>query len=100
MTQGSLLGGVDYFVSSELFEALGADAQRKYSERLYLMQGLTTAFSPPLVPRAGMSREDFELPSTGTFYLVPQVLASTFASMWRWVSQHCCADSVQASSRL
>ena len=67
-------GGIDYFVSSEMFEALGAGAQRKYSERLYLMRGLTTAFTTPLAPRAGMSRADFELPPTGTLYLVPQTL--------------------------
>ena len=63
-------GGIDYFVSSEMFEALGAGAQRKYSEKLYLMRGLTTAFATPLAPRAGMSRADFELPGDG--YAVPR----------------------------
>ena len=64
-------GGIDYFVSSELFEAshprfvddgagggLGsgardpdlARAQRRYTERLYLMRSLTTSFQRPPSP--------------------------------------------------
>ena len=37
-------GGVDYFVSSSLFEDEGFAAQRKYSERLVLMKGMVIAF--------------------------------------------------------
>ena len=44
-------GGPDYFVSSELFEA-PFGGQRRYSERLYLMRGLTTCFEPPAPPGA------------------------------------------------
>jgi len=44
-------GGVDYFLSSELFEA-PFGGQRRYSERLYLMRGLTTCFHTPTPPGA------------------------------------------------
>jgi len=42
-------GGIDYFVSSKLFEA-PFGGQRRYSERLYLMRGLTTCFHAPTPP--------------------------------------------------
>ena len=45
-------GGIDYFVSSELFEA-PFGGQRRYSERLYLMRSLTTCFMRPPAPASG-----------------------------------------------
>ena len=43
-------GGVDYFISSHLFEAEGYSAQRKYSERLILMTGMVSSFPLPPSP--------------------------------------------------
>jgi hypothetical protein len=40
-------GGIDYFVSSSIIEDEGALAQRKYSERLILMRGMTSSFPKP-----------------------------------------------------
>lgn len=57
-------GGPDYFVSSELFEA-PFGGQRRYSERLYLMRGLTTCFAAPAPPDAqalALTPEDLGLP--------------------------------------
>ncbi|CAM9831484.1 unnamed protein product [Ectocarpus fasciculatus] len=59
------VGGVDYFVSSWLFEdvGLGRRAQRKYSERLYLMKGLTTRFGRPTPSVPGLvTRETLGIP--------------------------------------
>ncbi len=42
-------GGIDYFVSSSLFER-GAASQCKYSERLLLQSGMTTHFARPPRP--------------------------------------------------
>lgn len=69
-----VLGGIDYFVSSNMFERDASSAQQRYSERLYLMQGLTTYFYPPIAPKGGLSRSDFGLPIDGNIYLCPQVL--------------------------
>ncbi|CAM9872834.1 unnamed protein product, partial [Scytosiphon promiscuus] len=60
------LGGIDYFVSSWLFEdkALGRLAQRKYSETLYLMKGLTTRFGRPSPAKPGLvTRQKLGIPS-------------------------------------
>lgn len=57
-------GGPDYFVSSELFEA-PFGGQRRYSERLYLMRGVTTCFAAPTPPDAAalaLAPEDLGLP--------------------------------------
>ena len=90
-------GGIDYFVSSELFEAshprhvddgagggLGSGepdpdpsrAQRRYTERLYLMRSLTTAFQRPPQPVSKLTTEDLGLPPKHAMhlYLIPQVL--------------------------
>ncbi|CAN0092911.1 unnamed protein product, partial [Ectocarpus sp. 8 AP-2014] len=59
------VGGVDYFVSSWLFEdvGLGRRAQRKYSERLFLMKGLTTRFGRPTPSVPGLvTRENLGIP--------------------------------------
>ncbi|CBJ48561.1 putative methyltransferase [Ectocarpus siliculosus] len=59
------VGGIDYFVSSWLFEdvGLGRRAQRKYSERLYLMKGLTTRFGRPTPTVPGLvTRETLGIP--------------------------------------
>ncbi|CAM9523822.1 unnamed protein product [Chrysoparadoxa australica] len=68
-------GGLDYFVSSDLFE--GDNAQAKYTERLYLMKGLTTSFPAPFTP-AEVTRSSLGIPSyeegCESLYLVPQTL--------------------------
>ncbi|CAM9506285.1 unnamed protein product [Ectocarpus sp. 12 AP-2014] len=59
------VGGVDYFVSSWLFEdvGLGRRAQRKYSERLYLMKGLSTRFGRPAPSVPGLvTRKSLGIP--------------------------------------
>jgi len=66
------VGGVDYFVSSELFEVEGYED--KYTEKVYMMKGLTTYFEHPVSPREGVGREFFELPADGNMYLCPQTL--------------------------
>ena len=45
------IGGVDYFVSSKLFESDRSPPQTRYAEELYLMDGLTTRFEVPLKPK-------------------------------------------------
>lgn len=69
-------GGIDYFVSSELFENASSPSlgQDDYSEQLWLMQGLTTRFALPVSPSA--RNLDSMLPSFSRrrLYLVPQTL--------------------------
>ncbi|CAM9573588.1 unnamed protein product, partial [Phaeothamnion confervicola] len=71
-------GGIDYFVSSMLFEpADPTEAQRRYAERLYLMRGLTTKFRPPIAPAPAATRASLGVPvaaCTAALYLVPQTL--------------------------
>ncbi|CAN0254329.1 unnamed protein product, partial [Hapterophycus canaliculatus] len=58
--------GIDYFVSSWMFEdkTLGRVAQRKYSETLYLMEGLTTRFGRPPPPKLDLiTRDKLGIPS-------------------------------------
>lgn len=69
-------GGIDYFVSSELFENATSPSlgQEDYSEQLWLMQGLTTRFARPVSPST--RKLDSILPSFSRrrLYLVPQTL--------------------------
>ena len=44
------MGGVDYFISSRILESNARFAQRKYSERLLFLRGMTTAFPLPKKP--------------------------------------------------
>ena len=67
------LGGIDFFISSKLFEG-EHNAQQRYSESLYIMNGLTTSFYPPISPPPGITREYFELPQDANIYLCPQTL--------------------------
>ena len=88
-------GGIDYFISSHLFETEGRLAQRKYSERLVLMSGMVSSFPtpPPLQPNFSTSnialnrvllKREFLinmhaelqdlLPQHFTLYTVPQIL--------------------------
>ncbi|CAM9343582.1 unnamed protein product, partial [Choristocarpus tenellus] len=57
-------GGLDYFVSSRLFENLRivGDGSEVEDVELYLMDGLTTRFPIPSPPREGMTRADFGIP--------------------------------------
>lgn len=64
-------GGIDYFVSSDLFE----DDVGDYSEKVWLMRGLTTRFPRPVAP----STTELELMLPGIsshqrLYLIPQTL--------------------------
>ncbi|GMH69711.1 hypothetical protein TrRE_jg11715, partial [Triparma retinervis] len=69
------VGGIDYFVSSKLFERETSGApQHRYAETLYLMDGMTTHFTTPLEAREGMTRESFGLPQDKNIYLCPQTL--------------------------
>jgi len=69
------VGGIDYFVSSKLFEReTSGPPQHRYVETLYQMEGLTTHFTAPLKAREGMTRESFGLPSDMNLYLCPQTL--------------------------
>ncbi|KAH8073366.1 protein N-acetylglucosaminyltransferase [Aureococcus anophagefferens] len=69
-------GGVDYFVSPELFEARGdaAGGQDDYSETLWLMEGLTTRFPWPVDPDPDLEIADVIAAPRRTLYLVPQTL--------------------------
>ena len=67
------LGGIDYFISSRLFES-NTNAQTRYSERLYLMNDLTTYFYPPIDPIPNVTRSYFDLPDDANIYLCPQTL--------------------------
>ncbi|GMH71477.1 hypothetical protein TL16_g05659 [Triparma laevis f. inornata] len=74
-----LVGGIDYFVTSKMFEAEGERArapQDRYSETLYMMEGLTTHFMPPMAPRANVDLAYFGLPTdpSKNIYLCPQTL--------------------------
>ena len=66
------IGAMDYFVSSDLFEAAGA--AEHYSERLFLLRDLGTLayYYRPHVRRGG--RDEFCLPAKPTLYLCPQTL--------------------------
>jgi predicted O-linked N-acetylglucosamine transferase (SPINDLY family) len=82
----SALGGPDYFISSPLFEPQDLGSQARYSESLYLMQGLTTYFlpppTPPLPPPAFLSSLGLDGPATGQpLYLLPQTLYKLHPSM-------------------
>ncbi|GMI31318.1 hypothetical protein TrCOL_g8472 [Triparma columacea] len=69
------VGGIDYFVSSKLFEReTSGPPQHRYAETLYLMDGMTTYFTTPLKAREGMTRESFGLPPDKNIYLCPQTL--------------------------
>ncbi|MET0272923.1 MAG: tetratricopeptide repeat protein [Phenylobacterium sp.] len=63
---------VDYFVSSTILDAAGADDQ--YTERLVRLPRLTTYYEPPPVLDPIPSREALGLPGTGTLYGCPQSL--------------------------
>ena len=73
-----LVGGVDYFVTSKMFEGdlphSFRTPQARYSETLYMMDGLTTYFMPPLPPREGADLTYFGLPLDKNIYLCPQTL--------------------------
>ena len=67
--------GIDYFVSSELFVEDRTDAtlgQRDYSERLWLMSGLTTCFERPIPPATAV--DDLNFPLYERLYVVPQTV--------------------------
>lgn len=66
------LGAIDYFLSSAEMEP--ADAAAHYTEKLHLLPGLGTRYEAPQLPAALPSREQLNLPGTGTLYLVPQSL--------------------------
>ena len=70
------VGGIDYFVSSELFESDRSPTVTRYSETVYEMKGIVTAFETPGRPRVGMTPKDFDLPDQGGWnvYLCPQTL--------------------------
>ncbi|GMI07997.1 hypothetical protein TrVE_jg13318 [Triparma verrucosa] len=73
------VGGVDYFVTSTMFEAEGERArspQDRYSETIYMMDGLTTHFMPPMAPRPNVDLAYFGLPTdhSNNIYLCPQTL--------------------------
>ena len=72
---GTEAGGIDYFVSSELFvEDRVKDltlGQRDYSERLWLMSGLTTCFERPVAPAKTL---DLKFPPYERLYVVPQTV--------------------------
>jgi len=46
----------------------------RYTEKLYLMDGLTTYFEHPMSPRPGLSLSYFDLPEGANVYLCPQTL--------------------------
>ncbi|MFN8455266.1 MAG: tetratricopeptide repeat protein [Anaerolineae bacterium] len=63
---------MDYFISSELFEAPGAEAH--YSEQLVKFKTLPIYFYRPAVPSPLKPRGHFGLPDTAHLYLCPQNL--------------------------
>ncbi|GAB4137823.1 MAG: hypothetical protein Tsb009_05590 [Planctomycetaceae bacterium] len=63
---------IDYFLSSELLEVENADSH--YSERLIKWPTLPTFYRTPQFPDVTARREQFGLPTTGTFYFCPQSL--------------------------
>jgi predicted O-linked N-acetylglucosamine transferase (SPINDLY family) len=65
---------VDYFVSSDLFEVQGAQAD--YSEHLYLLEGAPTLayHERPRMPQPPFGRADFGLPEDARLYGCPQTL--------------------------
>lgn len=66
------LEAIDYFLSPAEMEP--ADAATHYTEKLHLLPGLGTNYEAPQLPGAAFSREQLNLPATGTLYLVPQSL--------------------------
>lgn len=69
MTSG--LPTIDYFLSSELMEAPGAEAH--YSEQLVRLPLLPIYYYPP-TPAPHRTRADFDLPDEATLYICPQSL--------------------------
>lgn len=66
---------IDYYLSCTEMEP--ENAQRHYSEKLYLLPGLGTRYAMPAPPSemaADKQREDFLLPADKTLYLLPQSL--------------------------
>lgn len=63
--------GVDYFVSSELFEH-GPSSQDNYTETLVQFAGATAWQTPPPRLPGRARRADFGLPDSGTLYFCPQ----------------------------
>lgn len=61
---------IDYFISSDLIEAEGADDH--YSETLYQLKTLPTCYSRPEPPTHIRDRESLGLPADKTIYLCPQ----------------------------
>ena len=75
MRDPSEVGGIDYFVTSRMFERTSTGPpQHRYTESLYIMEGMTTHFSTPMKERPGMSRSAFGLPEDMNLYLCPQTL--------------------------
>ncbi|MBF0380811.1 MAG: tetratricopeptide repeat protein [Magnetococcales bacterium] len=63
---------MDYFISTQCLEK--ADAQRHYSETLYLMQRLPCYYYPAKITNKQPSRSDFSLPDGGNIYVCSQTL--------------------------
>ncbi len=66
---------IDYYLSCAEMEP--ADAQRHYSEKLFLLPGMGTRYAMPAPPAgdaATKTRDDFQLPLGKTLYLLPQSL--------------------------
>lgn len=61
---------IDYFVSGELVEGDGADAD--YSERLVRLPGISFPYLPAPLPAAALSRAHFGLADNATLYLCLQ----------------------------
>jgi predicted O-linked N-acetylglucosamine transferase (SPINDLY family) len=70
MTSG--IPEMDYFVSSDLMERPGAEAD--YMERLVRLPNVNTCYAPPPAPEALPGRRDLGLPEDGALYGCPQTL--------------------------
>ncbi len=67
-------GGIDYYVTSELFERPDVPSESIYSETPYLMKGMVSSFPRPLPAEPGMTLASFDLPPDQNIYLCPQTL--------------------------
>ncbi len=63
---------IDYFLSSEMLEAGGAE--RHYTERLVLLKTLSTYYERPAPPAPLKTREQLGLPADAHLYGCPQTL--------------------------
>jgi predicted O-linked N-acetylglucosamine transferase (SPINDLY family) len=69
---------IDYYVSSDLIEPPGAEAQ--YTEKLVRLQCLPMHIEPP-APATPATRSELGLPEHGTFYLCPMKLQKVHPEM-------------------